>query len=148
MLWKRDLFGTRRWGTERHPHRDDVDKVVLSQGVQDGDDGMLGNGHPQPLHAATHVHQDHYVLGRGGSLDVPLRPQVGGPESSYFTFVFPSKNAQSLGHYPAYATATQHSAYTIWVAPDGARLSPEVVLVWTRKGALWIPLSELARQGV
>jgi hypothetical protein len=32
---------------------------------------VLGNGYPEPLHAATHVHHDHHILGRGSGLDVP-----------------------------------------------------------------------------
>lgn len=53
-------------------YRNYIHEVILPQGVQNGSDGVLGNGHPQALHAAAHVHQDHYVLGRSGSLYVPL----------------------------------------------------------------------------
>lgn len=65
-----------------HIYRDDVNKVVLPQSVQDGRDGVFGNSHPQPLHAATRIHHNHYVLGRSSSLYVPLperkhRPTMG-----------------------------------------------------------------------
>lgn len=53
-------------------YRDDVHEVVLPQGVQYGCDGVFGNGHPQSLHAAAHVHQDDDVLGRSGGLYVPI----------------------------------------------------------------------------
>lgn len=53
-------------------YRNDINKVVLSQRVQDGGDGMFGDSHPQPLHAATRVYQNHDVLGRSSSLYVPL----------------------------------------------------------------------------
>lgn len=33
---------------------------------------MLGDGHPQPLHAAACVHHDHDVLRGGGGLYVPV----------------------------------------------------------------------------
>lgn len=33
---------------------------------------MFGDSHPQSLHAATCVYQNHYVLGRSSSLYVPL----------------------------------------------------------------------------
>lgn len=56
-----------------YSHSDDVDKVVLSQRVQDGVDGVFGDGHLQPLHAAADVHHDDDVLGRRGGLDVPAR---------------------------------------------------------------------------
>ena len=52
-------------------HSDNVDKVILSQRVQDGVDGVLGDGHLQALHAATDVHHDDDVFGGGGCLDVP-----------------------------------------------------------------------------
>lgn len=62
----------------RH-YRDDIHEVVFPQGVQNSGDGVFRDCHPQPLHAAAHVHQDHYVLGRGGCLDVPLaeREEIG-----------------------------------------------------------------------
>jgi len=53
-------------------HRDDVEEVVIAQRVQDGGDGLPGDGEPQALHAATDVHQDHHVLRGGGRLNVPL----------------------------------------------------------------------------
>lgn len=53
------------------PHSDDVDKVILAQCVQDGVDGMLGDGHLQALHAAADVDHDDDVLGRRRRLDVP-----------------------------------------------------------------------------
>lgn len=59
------------WNVCEFSHSDDVDKVVLSQCVQDGVDGVFGNGHLQPLHAATDVHHDDDVFGRRGRLDVP-----------------------------------------------------------------------------
>lgn len=52
---------------------DDVDKVILPQRVQDGVDGVSSDGHLQTLHAATDVHHNDDVLGRGGCLDVPSR---------------------------------------------------------------------------
>lgn len=52
-------------------HSDDVDKVVLSQCVQYGVDGVFGDGHLQALHAAADVHHDDDVFGRRGGLDVP-----------------------------------------------------------------------------
>ena len=52
-------------------HSDDVDEVVLPQRVQDGVDGVFGDGHLQPLHAAADVHHDDDVLGGRGGLDVP-----------------------------------------------------------------------------
>lgn len=52
-------------------YSDDVDKVVLSQCVQDGVDGVFGDGHLQPLHAAADVYHDNDVLRRRGCLDVP-----------------------------------------------------------------------------
>lgn len=58
-------------GGGRCVYRDDVHEVVLSQRVQNGGDSVLGDGHPQPLHAAARVHQNHYVLGGGGGLYVP-----------------------------------------------------------------------------
>lgn len=48
-----------------------VNKVVFSKSVQDGFDGMFGDGEPEPLHAATDVHHDHQVFGGSGCLDVP-----------------------------------------------------------------------------
>lgn len=68
--------------TGRHIYRNDVNKVILPQCVQDGGDGVLGNSHPQPLHAATSIYHNHYVLGRSSSLYVPLaerkhRPTIG-----------------------------------------------------------------------
>lgn len=63
--------------TGRHIYRNDINKVILPQGVQDGGDGVLGNSHPQPLHTATHVHQNHYVLGRSSSLNVPAEERKG-----------------------------------------------------------------------
>lgn len=57
-------------------HRNDVDKVIFSQGVQDGVDGVFGYGQPQALHAATDVHHNHHVFGRRGSLDVPTGETV------------------------------------------------------------------------
>lgn len=53
-------------------HSNDVDKVVLSQCIQNGVDGVFGNGHLQSLHTATNVHHDDDVFGRRGSLDVPV----------------------------------------------------------------------------
>lgn len=50
-----------------------IDKIIFPQSVQNGDDGVFGNGHPQTLHAPTDVHHDYNVLGRGGCLDVPLQ---------------------------------------------------------------------------
>lgn len=52
-------------------HSDDIDEVVLSQCVQDGVDGVFGDGHLQSLHAAADVHHDDDVFGRRGCLDVP-----------------------------------------------------------------------------
>lgn len=52
-------------------HSNNVDKVVLAQCVQDGVDGVLGDGHLQALHAATDVHHDDDVFGGRSSLDVP-----------------------------------------------------------------------------
>lgn len=62
----------------RQTYCNDVDKVIFSQSVQNGDDGVLGNGHPQALHAATDIHNDDNVLGRGGRLDVPARKRTQG----------------------------------------------------------------------
>lgn len=56
----------------QHTDRDDVNKVILPQGVQDGGDGVLGDSNPKPLHATTRVHQNHDVLGGGRGLNVPL----------------------------------------------------------------------------
>lgn len=58
-------------------YRNDINKVVLSQCVQDGGDSVSGDSHPQPLHAATCVYQNHYVLGRSSSLYVPLVDRKG-----------------------------------------------------------------------
>lgn len=55
----------------RKTHRDDVEEVVISQRVQDGGDGLSGDGQPEALHAAAHVHKDHHILGGRGGLDVP-----------------------------------------------------------------------------
>lgn len=52
-------------------HSNNVDKVVLAQCVQDGVDGVLGDGHLQALHAATDVHHDDDIFGGRSSLDVP-----------------------------------------------------------------------------
>lgn len=60
----------------RQTYRNDVDKVIFSQSIQNGDDGVLGNGHPQALHAATDIHNDDNVLGRCGSLDVPAQQRA------------------------------------------------------------------------
>lgn len=54
-------------------HSDDVDEVVLSQRVQDGVNGVFGDGHLQSLHAAADIHHDDDVFGRRGCLDVPER---------------------------------------------------------------------------
>lgn len=54
-------------------HSNDVDEVILSQCVQDGVDGVFGDGHLQPLHAAADVHHDDDVFGRRGCLNVPER---------------------------------------------------------------------------
>lgn len=43
-------------------HSNDVDKVVLPQCVQDGVDGVFGNGHLQAFHTATDVHHNDNVL--------------------------------------------------------------------------------------
>lgn len=64
-------------GAGRHPYRNDIDKVILPQRVQDGGDGVLGDRHPQPLHAATRVHHNHYVFGGSSSLYVPLAESKG-----------------------------------------------------------------------
>lgn len=40
----------------RKPHRNDVEEVVIAQRVQDGGDGLPGDGQPEALHAPTHVH--------------------------------------------------------------------------------------------
>ena len=61
----------------RHIYRNDINKVIISQCVQDGGDGVLGDCHPQPLHAATCVQHNHYVLGRSSSLYVPLAERMG-----------------------------------------------------------------------
>lgn len=63
------------------PHGDDVDKVVLPQRVQDGVDGVFGDGHLQALHAAADVHHDDDVFGRRGRLDVPAAGREGGGAS-------------------------------------------------------------------
>lgn len=55
----------------RKPHRNDVEEVVVAQRVQDGGDGLPGDGQPEAFHAPTHVHQDDDVLWRRGGLDVP-----------------------------------------------------------------------------
>lgn len=61
--------------TGSHHYRDDVHEVVLSQGVQYGGNGVLGDSHPQPLHAAANVHQNYDVFGRCGSLYVPYQKE-------------------------------------------------------------------------
>lgn len=53
-------------------HCDDVEEVIVSQRVQDGRDGLPGNGEPKALHAAADVYQDDHILRRCGGLDVPL----------------------------------------------------------------------------
>lgn len=55
----------------RHIYRNDVNKVILAQRVQDGGDGVFGDRHPQPLHAATRVHHNHDILGGSSGLYVP-----------------------------------------------------------------------------
>lgn len=52
-------------------HRDDVEEVVVSERVQYGGDRLPGDGQPQALHAATHIHQDHHVFGGRRRLNVP-----------------------------------------------------------------------------
>lgn len=52
-------------------YSDDVNKVVFSQCVQDGVDGVLGYGQPEPLHAAADIHHDHHVFRRRGRLNIP-----------------------------------------------------------------------------
>lgn len=64
-------------------HSDNVDKVVLSKSVQDGVDGVFGNGHLQPLHAAADVHHDDDVLRRCGCLDVPAQKTTEETSSFY-----------------------------------------------------------------
>lgn len=54
-------------------YSDDVDKVVLAQCVQNGVDGVFGDGHLQTLHAAADVHHDNDVFRGRGCLDVPER---------------------------------------------------------------------------
>lgn len=50
---------------------DDVEEVVVSERVQYGGDRLPGDGQPQALHAATHIHEDHHVFGGRGRLNVP-----------------------------------------------------------------------------
>lgn len=57
-------------------YSDDVNKVVFSQCVQDGVDGVLGYGQPEPFHAAADVHHDHHVFRRRGSLDIPENRRI------------------------------------------------------------------------
>lgn len=57
-------------------YSDDVNKVVFSQCVQDGVDGVLGNGQPEPLHAAADIHHDHHVFRRRGRLDIPENRRI------------------------------------------------------------------------
>lgn len=38
---------------------------------------MLGDSHPQPLHAAACVHHNHNILGRSSGLYVPLAERKG-----------------------------------------------------------------------
>lgn len=52
-------------------HCYNVNKVIFSQSVQDGVDGVFGDGQPEPLHAAADIHHNHQVLRGSGCLDVP-----------------------------------------------------------------------------
>lgn len=54
------------------PYRDDVEEVVISEGVQYGGDRLSGDGESQSLHASANVHQDHHILGGCRCLDVPV----------------------------------------------------------------------------
>lgn len=53
-------------------YSDDVKKIVISKSVQYGGNRLPGDSQSQAFHAATYIHQDHHVLWRGGSLDVPF----------------------------------------------------------------------------
>lgn len=57
-------------------YSDDVNKVVFSQRVQNGVDGVLGYGQPEPLHAAADIHHDHHVFRRRGRLDIPENRRI------------------------------------------------------------------------
>lgn len=57
-------------------YSDDVNKVVFSQCVQDGVDGVLGYGQPEPLHAAADIHHDHHIFRRRGRLDIPEKRRI------------------------------------------------------------------------
>ena len=50
---------------------DDVEVVLVTERVQDGGDGALGDGEALARHAAAGVQQDDDILGRAGRLDVP-----------------------------------------------------------------------------
>lgn len=69
-------------------HGDDVDEVVLSQRIQDGVDGVFGDGHLQSLHAAADVHHDDDVFGRRGCLDVPEHITTLTDQNSYDDITF------------------------------------------------------------
>src|SRR4029434_2633482 len=52
-------------------HSDDVEKVVVAQRVQDRGNSLAGDGQPQALHAAAHIHQDHHIFRRRRRLNIP-----------------------------------------------------------------------------
>lgn len=52
-------------------YRNDIDKVIFSKCVQDGVDGVLGNGQFQAFHTSTDIYNNDDVLRWGGSLNVP-----------------------------------------------------------------------------
>lgn len=81
---------THSWNPEKPPHKMErgawhpqpwglgyftycyyVNKVIFSESVQDGVDGVFGDGQPEPLHAATDIHHNHQVFRGSGCLDIP-----------------------------------------------------------------------------
>lgn len=57
----------------RHTHRDDVEEVIIAQGVQYRGDCLLGDGQAESFHAPADVHQNDHILWRSCCLDVPKR---------------------------------------------------------------------------
>lgn len=61
-----------------YTHSYDVNKVIFSQCVQDGINGVFGYCQPESLHTATDVHHNYYVFGRSGCLDIPGKAESDG----------------------------------------------------------------------
>ena len=57
------------------PYSNDIDKIVFTKCVQDGVDGVFGNGQFQAFHTSTDINNNDDVLWWGGSLNVPTKCQ-------------------------------------------------------------------------